>query len=276
VHDAAILFSYDDLFAAIQHAEHLGMDPWRVLDEVVPLYESLERRGLGVTFARPQDDLSAFAAVFAPLTFVSTHAVADNLRRYVHDGGTLIAYNRTGHFDEFGKAQPQSLPAYMQDVFGATIGRVDEVPPGESIRAAISGVKNKTTLSCNRAQELVPTTARTLAKFTSSRIKGAAALTCNALGNGKAMLVGILKPDAPTHQKVTDIVLAQTKLPWQPPGNGDIECIRGDKLTGYINLREDKSVVLNLPRAQNELVSGRKVRRITLEAYGVAVFTNDK
>lgn len=280
--DAAILHTYDDLMLGLIHGPRVGLEKHGFIAAMVPLFRELERRGVGVTFARPTDDLSRYELVLAPQTLIMSDDVAKRLEAYVRAGGVLVGAGSMGAFDEFGKAQPRATPAFLTDLFGARLGPVSSVhdDKADPVRGAFAGEWGAGEFACRRAQSLIVNETgkeeppEVLATFGSHDLEGAPAATRKRFGGGTAVFVGISKPDAATLGAIVDRVLAETSLDVLPPDPEGLEVIRGDVLTGYLNLSETETLVHELPREMADLVSGKAMKELRLEPCGAAVFRN--
>ncbi|MHC4250069.1 MAG: beta-galactosidase [Planctomycetota bacterium] len=280
--DAAILHTYDDLMLGLIHGPRVGLAKHQFIAAMMPLFRELERRGVGVTFARPTDDLSAYKLVLAPQTFIMTDEVARRLEAYVRSGGVLVGSGPMGAFDEFGKAQPRAAPAFLTDVFGARLGPVSDArgrdgSEGERVKGAFSAGWGGGEFACGRAQSLVADAkeaAEVLATFASHDLEGAPAVTRKGFGEGKAIFVGISRPDEAALRAIAGGILADAALETCDPGPEDLEVIRGDLLTGYLNLSEKETLTVALPRGTTDLLTGETTKELRLEPCGAAVSRN--
>jgi len=278
--DAAILHTYDDLMLGLIHGPRVGLARHRFIAEMVPLYRQLERRGVGVTFVRPTDDLSPYKLVLAPQTFIMTDEVAGGLAAYVRGGGVLVGSGLMGAFDEFGKAQPRAAPAFLTDLFGARLGPVSDArrrngEDCEPIGGAFADAWGGGGFVCRRAQSLIvdeKDPAEVVATCASHDLDGAAAATRKRFGEGKALFVGVSRPEETALGVIVGRVLAETTLETCEPGPEDLEVIRGDLLTGYLNLSDSETLTLELPREMTDLLTGRRMSSLELPPCGSAVF----
>ncbi|MEU1019616.1 beta-galactosidase [Streptomyces sp. NPDC005898] len=73
-------------------------------------HRTLWEAGVGVDFAHPEQELGGYSLVVAPALFLLTDRGAQNLRRYVAGGGTLLVQHATGLVDERLQARPGGWP----------------------------------------------------------------------------------------------------------------------------------------------------------------------
>jgi hypothetical protein len=187
-----------------------------------------------------------------------------------------------GAFDEFGKAQPRAAPAFLTDLFGARLGPVSDTrrrngEDGEPIAGAFAGAWGDERFMCRRAQSLIvdeKDPAEVVATFASHDLDGAAAATRKRFGEGKALFVGVSRPDETALGAIVGRVLAETTLETCEPGPENLEVIRGDFLTGYLNLSDSETLTLDLPHEMTDLVTGNRMSSLELPPCGSAVFEN--
>ena len=83
--------------------------------------------GVVTDFAHPEEDLSRYRLVLAPALYLLSDAGAENLRRYVEDGGTLLVQHFSGVVDSRLHARLGGYPAApLREALGI---RVEECRP---------------------------------------------------------------------------------------------------------------------------------------------------
>lgn len=92
-------------------------------------YLALWERNLPAAIVSPDSDLSSYRVVVAPFLNVVRPAVAENLRRFVQSGGTLILGPRTGFKDEHNRLFATPQPGPLADLTGATVRFFDSLEP---------------------------------------------------------------------------------------------------------------------------------------------------
>ncbi|MEZ4832989.1 MAG: beta-galactosidase trimerization domain-containing protein [Caldilineaceae bacterium] len=98
---------------------------WPFLAPYLALWEA----NIPAAIVSPDSDLSRFKVVCAPFLNVLRPEVADNLRRFVQNGGTLVAGPRMGFKDEHNRIFTQPQPGPLRDLFGMTVGYIDSLSP---------------------------------------------------------------------------------------------------------------------------------------------------
>jgi beta-galactosidase len=164
-------------------------------DSVVGLYDAFYQQNIPVDFIHPLDitgdRLNQYKVVFLPYPVMLAQDVAEGVKRYVQNGGTVVAEARLAWNDQRGFANDE-IPGFgLAEVFGAKerLIRPSEQPqiildksvdlPGLGPRRIAVGAAVEEDL------EALPG-AQVLARFKD----GQAAIVKNSYGKGKTFLVG--------------------------------------------------------------------------------------
>jgi beta-galactosidase len=102
-------------------------------------YERLWRDGVTVDFAHPSADLSRYRLVVAPASYLLTSASAENLRRYVARGGTLLVSFFSAVVDENDAVHAGGFGAPLRDVLGLLVHEFLPLRAGAATRVAWAG-----------------------------------------------------------------------------------------------------------------------------------------
>lgn len=92
-----ILFSYDEEWALKNQPQNPGLS---YVGQIQKYYEYFYERNITVDFLSPEDDLSDYQIVIAPLLYLMTYELEEKLIRYTGEGGTLVLTMRTGVMDK--------------------------------------------------------------------------------------------------------------------------------------------------------------------------------
>ncbi|SNX66539.1 beta-galactosidase [Streptomyces sp. TLI_55] len=154
-------------------------------------HRALWDAGVTVDFAHPEHDLSRFPLVIAPALFLLSDAAAENLRRYVADGGTLLVQHASGYVDDRMHARLGGYPAEpLREALGI---RVEEYRPlRRDERIALSDGSHGTVWS----ESLRTEGAETLAAYTHGMLTDSPALTRNRFGTGQGWYLSTRLDDA--------------------------------------------------------------------------------
>ncbi|MFF7566583.1 beta-galactosidase [Streptomyces pseudovenezuelae] len=154
-------------------------------------HRALWDAGVTVDFAHPGHELSRYPLVVAPALFLLSDKAAENLRRYVADGGTLLVQHASGYVDERLHARLGGYPAApLREALGI---RVEEYRPlRRDERITLSDGTRGTSWS----ESLRTEGAETLAAYTHGMLTGGPALTRHRFGTGRGWYLSTRLTDA--------------------------------------------------------------------------------
>ncbi|MFE2218992.1 beta-galactosidase [Streptomyces canus] len=154
-------------------------------------HRALWDSGVTVDFAHPEHELSRYPLVIAPALFLLSDGSAENLRRYVAGGGTLLVQHASGYVDERLHARLGGYPAApLREALGI---RVEEYRPlRRDERITLSDGTQGTAWS----ESLQAEGAETLATFTHGMLAGSPAVTRNTFGAGHGWYLSTRLDDA--------------------------------------------------------------------------------
>ncbi|EWM10427.1 beta-galactosidase [Kutzneria sp. 744] len=167
-------------------------------------HRALWDAGVTTDFARPDDELSRYRLVLAPALFLLSDASAENLRRYVAGGGTLLVQHFSGVVDARLHAR---LGGYPAAPLRAALGiRVDEYRPlGRGEQVVLSDGSHGTAWS----ESVRLDGAEAVATYTGGMLAGGAALTRHRFGDGHGWYLSTRLDDA-NYAVLVDRLLAGT------------------------------------------------------------------
>ncbi|MFE5258679.1 beta-galactosidase [Streptomyces coelicoflavus] len=122
--DVAMLFDWHTWWALELQAR--PSDRMRYLDAVRDWYEALWTLNITCDLVPPGADLTGYRAVLAPSLYLLSDNCADNLSRYVDQGGHLAVGCFSGVVDEYDRVHPGGNPGALREVLGLL---VDEYLP---------------------------------------------------------------------------------------------------------------------------------------------------
>jgi beta-galactosidase len=131
VADVAILWDAEAWWAL--DSPGLPSPAVRYLDAVRQAHRVLFHHGITCDFAHPADDLARYRAVLMPSLYLVSDAAADNLRRYVSSGGTLVVSFFSGVVDEHARVWLGGHPGAFRDVLGVRVDELYPLPDGATV-----------------------------------------------------------------------------------------------------------------------------------------------
>lgn len=185
---AAIIFDWENRWILEEAA-----GPRRNMHEpfVVDNYAAFWAKGVPVDVIGMDDDFSKYKLLVAPMLYLLKPGVAERLRAFVQNGGTLVGTFLTGITDENDLCHLGGWPgAGLREVFGLWAEEIDYLYDEESNRLLMSAGNAlnlagefKARLACDLIHA---ESAKVLATYGDDFYAGRPALTCNSFGAGKA------------------------------------------------------------------------------------------
>jgi len=203
VAETAVSFDHDSSWAL---SVQPGNSKLNYMGQLMAWYGSVASANTGTDVIHLDEDLSKYKAVFAPVQYVVSDKQAENVRKYVRDGGTFVTGFRLGVKNENSQIVNAPLPGLLRDVMGVTVK--DPVPVYTDKIAVkfgqrLAGEDGHCGLWADLLQ---PESATVLATYTAPH-EGEAAITVNTFGKGNAVYVGA-DLDAMSLARVLRTVLA--------------------------------------------------------------------
>ncbi|NDL55738.1 beta-galactosidase [Phytoactinopolyspora mesophila] len=244
-------------------------------ERVRAYYERLWRDGVTTDFAHPSADLSRYRLVVAPASYLLTSESAENLRRYVAGGGTLLVSFFSAVVDEHDAVHPGGFGAPLRDVLGLLVHEFLPLRSGTETRVAwADGVLGDAgEVAADTSQEdLALEGAEVVASHLDGPAAGSPAITRHAFGGGTAWYVSTrldIDALAPVLRAVyQDAGVRRPDLP------DDVEVVvrNGPEADYHVAINHGEHDVKVQLADGVELLSGERVTgRLGLPAGGVAV-----
>jgi beta-galactosidase len=268
--EVAIIHSYESRWTLDWQKLHKSYDP---IDELLSYYKPLHELGVSIDIVSPLDDLSRYKLVVAPGLNVLPQSVADNLIRYVQQGGNLVLGQNSAMKDEDNARWPQRQPGPLADLIGGRVEQYFALMSGVSV-AGIWG-SNEGQLYAEQLQAQAPDS-EVLMRYGegNSWLADAPAAITRKVGHGTITYIGIWMNEAGMRTAAQWMLATSGVTPEFSPVPEGIEVYRrvGSGKTVFIveNLSKGEQTV-PLPRAFESVLDGVTVHSVTLPVYGVAV-----
>ena len=207
----AMMLSYDSRFAfqiqpnnpCFSYPEHFHQ-----------IYRAFHRQHASIDVVAPYADLSSYRLVIAPALHLVTDDVAENLKRYVQAGGTLVLTARTGVKDESNMVVNQRLPGSLAEVCGVEVEEYDSLSSQmqNGVEFVLPELAERECVPAGVLCDILkPTSATVVARYTQDYYAGKPAITLNSFGGGRAIYVGALG-DAPLYDVLAKWLLGSTSV----------------------------------------------------------------
>ncbi|MEG0770113.1 MAG: beta-galactosidase [Ruthenibacterium sp.] len=190
--DVAVLFDWENRWA-IAGAKGPFSSGTDYKDMVQKHYDGLWAQGVSVDFADMESTFSSYRLVIAPLLHLLRADIAEKLRAFVAQGGTLVTGPYSGVVDENDRCFLGGTPHALRDVLGLRTVELDGLHAQQQVRALPaegSTFSLPHAYACTHLCEVVECdTATPVLCYDSEYYKGAPALTVASFGKGKAYYV---------------------------------------------------------------------------------------
>lgn len=183
----AIVQDYDSRFAFQIQPNH---PQFSYLNHIQDIYAAFHRRNIAVDVISPQDSLAGYRLVIAPALHVLRDDAAARLREYVRSGGTLLVTPRSGVKNEDNAVVNAPLPGLLADLCGAEVEEYYPLLESEFQPLEVEPGGPGPLTARWWCDVLQTTTAQPVARYTRDTFSGRAAITLNAFGDGKTILLG--------------------------------------------------------------------------------------
>ncbi|MEV8373444.1 beta-galactosidase [Kribbella sp. NPDC056861] len=261
--EVAVLWDWESFWA--QDLEWRPSADLSHRERVDAFYDRLWRDQLTVDFAHPEADLSGYKLVVAPASYLLTEVAADNLRRYVEGGGTLVVSYFSAIVDEYDAVHEGGFGAPLRDVLGVTVEEFLPLRAREKVRLTLDGVTGDVW-----TDDVALHGAEVFAAYEDGPAAGKPAITRNAFGAGVGWYVST-RLDADQLSVVLEQAYRDAGI---TPGDGpeELELIRRRSAGAeYLIAVNHGNKPADLPIGGTDLLTGEAGESLKVEAGGVRV-----
>jgi len=268
--EAAILFDWENWWA-LEQSDKPSND-LSMLELVSGWYDEFFRRNITVDFVHPEADLSHYRLVIMPNLYLVSESAAQNIERYVTEGGTLLTTFFSGIVDSSDRIRLGGYPAPFRNLLGLWIEEF--VPQMEQETNSVVTV-DENEFTCDLWSEVIHVTdAEVIAHFQQDYLAGNPALTRHLSGKGCAYYLGT-RMGLDGIAWLVDRLCAGTGL--QPVLNApaSIEVTRrvdGKNTWLFVLNHSNEEAQVSLPRQGIDLLSGATIKSsLRLDPKGIAI-----
>jgi beta-galactosidase len=238
-------------------------------------YSTLHRQHVSVDFVQSTSDLSAFALVVLPQSYLLMDAGAANLSAFVDSGGHLLVSAFSDVVDESDAFRPGGFTVGLRAVLGIAVEEFGAlVPPGDTapgersapVTAPFGELRGE-----YFAEEIIvlDEVVEVLGSFSGGRLSGLPALTSRASASGGEALYLATIPDDDGMRVLLGWAAERAGVAPEIAGLSEwVEVARRGDLLTLINHGVDRAVV---PVAGTDLRSGVEGTQVTLDRFDWAV-----
>lgn len=185
-----IIFDWDNWWA-IEFSSGPSIE-LKYLPQIQKYYAGFHNKNIPVDFVKPTDDFSKYDLIIAPVLYMLKDTVADNIKKFVSNGGTFLTTFFSGYVDENDRVKIGGYPSELRDLLGLWVEELDALPPeiNNSIQmnSTLEGFSSE--YNCNMLFDIINLEgADVLGTYGSDFYKGRPVLTCNKFGSGEAYYI---------------------------------------------------------------------------------------
>lgn len=273
----AIIYDWENDWA-LKDAQGFGKESRRYPQTLQSHYKYFWDKNISVDVVTPQQDLSKYSLVVAPMMYMMTEETMDRFRDYVKNGGVLVGSYLSGLVNETDLTYLGGWPKTLQEIYGIDVKEIDTLYPKDKNSIKFGNESFEVVDYCTiiEAKE-----AEVLAKYEEDFYKNTPAITKNNLEKGKAYFIG-----ARTNQEflskfydeiVKDLHINEVE-DFISEGGISIQ-IRENKDAKYyfvMNFTEEEKNI-EIKGSYLNLISGKMMERLNLmKPYDVYVLKKNK
>ena len=238
----------------------------RLVELLRAFYRPLFEGGVTADFAHPESDLSRYRLVIVPALYLVSDAGAENVARFVADGGTVLISFFSAIVDPGDRIRPGGYPAPWRELLGLRVEEFAPLPEGARVRLDGGQVRldGRTGTGDGEGfgrvwQDVIDLLgADPLLHYADGHLAGRPAATRHPYGRGEAFYVGTL-PDGATLRGLTARACGRAGVEFRTDIPAGLEVVRrGDHL--FVISHLDHPVELDL--------GGRSLDLLTADVVG--------
>jgi len=244
----------------------------RMLEGLYSFYKPIYEANVSVDFVHPGADLSSYKLIVAPNLYLITDDSAENIRRFVAGGGTLLLSFFSGIVDGRDHIRLGGYPAPFIELLGLRIEDFVPMAAGETHRL---DVPDSEPCDCDLWADLIHLKgAEPLATYADSFYAGTPAATRNVFGEGAAYYIGTRPEEDFTKSLLQRVCEEASVKPTAdvPPGVDAVRRKTEDASFLFVLNHNEESVELAPPNPGRDLLTGTEHHsNLVLDALEVAV-----
>lgn len=195
--EVAIIYDWENQWA-IDDLQGLKLEGKKYIETCQAHYKVFWEKGIPVDIVAPEEDLSKYKLVVAPMLYMIRPGVSNNLESYVASGGTLVSTYWSGIVNESDLTFLGGFPGPLKNLLGIWAEEIDSLYDSEAVELLFTGDEaldiGKLSdeghyFARDYCEVIHAETAVVLAEFQSEYYKGMPAVTVNEFGAGRAFYI---------------------------------------------------------------------------------------
>ena len=280
--EVAILYDWESVWA-LDACEGPSRDEKRYNEICESHYKPFWLRGVNVDILQPDYDFSKYKLVLAPMLFMLRNGLAEKMREYVSNGGTLVLTYLTGIVNESNLCFLGGWPGDgLRELAGVWAEEIDNLYPEMELRVTPTGKGILPAESYDVvafADRIHVEGANVAAVYADQFYAGGPALTVNKFGKGECWYVAARDRDGKMIDDLYAVLLKRLSIRKNldaelPEGVTVLK--RGDETTDYLfvlNTRREAAVIdLSCEKGLTDILTGELVAgTLTMERFGTRI-----
>ena len=219
---AALLWDWESWWA-LEHEFRPSVD-LDFKERQLAYYEQLWRGHLTVDFAHPSADLSGYPLVVVPQLYLCRAEWAENLRRYVRAGGTLVVSYFSGIVDQDDSVHLGGYPGAFRDLLGVLVEEF--LPLRSDWTIGLENAQKDTAWKATVwAEDVQLDGAEAVLSYADGPAPGKPAVTRHAYGRGHAWYVST-RPEPAALREILRLAAADAGAPFDTATPDTLELVR--------------------------------------------------
>ncbi|WP_303006647.1 beta-galactosidase [Romboutsia ilealis] len=182
----AIIYDWENDWA-LKDAQGFGKESRRYPQTLQSHYKYFWDNNISVDVVTPQQDLSKYSLVVAPMMYMITEETMDRFRDYVKNRGVLVGSYLSGLVNETDLTYLGGWPKTLQEIYGIDVKEIDTLYPKDRNSIKFGNESFEVVDYCTIIEVKE---AEVLAKYEEDFYKNTPAITKNNLEKGKAYFIG--------------------------------------------------------------------------------------
>lgn len=265
----AIIYDWDNNWA-LNDAQGFGLKSKRYPETLQEHYRYFWDHDISVDVITPDQDLSKYQLVIAPMLYLMTKQTMEKLNAYTKKGGTLVSTYLTGYVNETDLAYLNGWPQELKDLFGIAVKETDTLYPKQKNKLSFAGKNYDVHDYCSIVENQA---AEVLATYQDDFYAQSPSVTKHAFGKGEAYYIGArTKGDFLGAFYGSIIDSLDLANPWVEKSDPSISVQqRGENHYFVMNFSEESHEIMVASEGVDLLKNESTVQHIQLAPYEVKV-----
>ena len=278
--EAAIIMDWENRWA-LNDSQGFARYDKKYTETLYSFHKFFWSHGINCDIVHPEDDLSKYKLVVAPMMYLINQVSADNLKKYVREGGILISTYQLGMVDENDLCYLGRTPGCgLDELFGIWREETDTLYPDQKGRVKFGGQEYSV---IDIAEVIHSSHADVLAEFSADYYSSFPALTSNKYGKGKAFYIAF-RDNGDFINDLMTVIISDAKIKKNIPSDGSLPYgitahTRTDGENIYLfvaNYGEKNTVILPLGKPYYDIIGGKTISDVLLKPFDFSILKTER